>query len=295
MSSLGENVKVHFAGAEQINFSMVAREAGVHYFLYTVFPFISQKVGIKGYPVTVKNIFPPLKLDAISRHVIMDSGLFSLMFGAHKGKRDEAFIRQWKENLVGFVNENNIRATCVEIDCQKVLGVNAAWTFRQELRNELPHNRIINVFHYEDGRKGLERLIEFSEYLAVSVPEIRIVHPKTYKEDVYALASFIKNKKPEIDIHLLGCTEGPMLRRCNFCTSADSTSWLAANRYGNIDGYHPSQIRPELKEKAMPAVRRVLAACDIEQTEKRLEYHANYFVSAQVHKRKYETYCGNQE
>lgn len=295
MSSLGKNIKVHFAGAEQINFSMTAHEAGVHYFLYTVFPFISEKVGIKGYPVTVRNIFPPHKLDTISRHVIMDSGLFSLMFGAHKGKRDETFIRQWKENLVGFVNENQIRATCVEIDCQKVLGVDAAWVFRRELRRELPNNRIINVFHYEDQRKGLERLIEFSEYIAISVPEMRIVHPKTYKEDVYALASFIKNRKPGIDIHLLGCTEGQMLRRCSFCTSADSTSWLSANRFGNIDGYHPRQIKPEMKARAMSPVRKVLAECGIEPTEKRMDYHANYYISAQVHKRKYETYCGGQE
>ena len=32
---LGDTLKVHFAGSEQIDFAIVARKAGVKYFLYT--------------------------------------------------------------------------------------------------------------------------------------------------------------------------------------------------------------------------------------------------------------------
>ncbi len=42
--------------------------------------------------------------------------------------------------------------------------LSAAWDFRQRMKKDLPNNRIINVFHLEDGMKGLDRMIEFAEY-----------------------------------------------------------------------------------------------------------------------------------
>ncbi|MBR6860253.1 MAG: hypothetical protein IKM73_02865 [Acidaminococcaceae bacterium] len=291
---LGDNLKVHFAGSEQIDFSLVANKAGVNYFLWTCFPFISDQFGIKGFPITCKNLFPPHEIAKFAKHDIMDSGLFTLMFGAHKGKRDKAFLLKWQYAMIDFIKKNNIKATCVECDCQKVLGVEEAWQFRRIFRDAV-HNQIINVFHYEDGNSGLDRLIEFSPYIAISVPELRIVKPKTYKDDVYRLACYVKNKKPEIKIHLLGCTEVKLLERCNFCTTADSTSWQAVNRFGRILGNHVKTIRPEVKQRCAQAVRETLAACNIEETPKRMDYYSNYYISAWLHKREYERYAGSQE
>lgn len=291
---LGDNLKVHFAGSEQIDFSMIASKAGVKYFLFTCFPFISPQFGIKGYPITCKTLFPPAEIQKFSQHTIMDSGLFTLMFGAHKGKRDKAFLNQWMDAMIQFVLDNNIKATCVECDCQKVLGVEEAWEFRRRFRNSIS-NPIINVFHYEDGNYGLDRLIEFADYIAISVPELRIVKPKTYKEDVFRLACYIKNRKPHIKIHLLGCTEVKMLERCNFCTTADSTSWQAVNRFGRILGNHVKTIRPEVKDRCKQAVLDTMRACSIEPTEKRIDYYSNYYISACLHKREYEKAAGNQD
>lgn len=291
---LGDNLKVHFAGSEQIDFSMIASKAGVKYFLFTCFPFISQQFGIKGYPITCKTLFPPKEIEKFSQHTIMDSGLFTLMFGAHKGKRDKAFLNQWMDAMIQFVLDNNIKATCVECDCQKVLGVDEAWAFRRRFRESI-RNPIINVFHYEDGNMGLDRLIEFADYIAISVPELRIVKPKTYKEDVYRLACYIKNRKPYIKIHLLGCTEVKMLERCNFCTTADSTSWQAVNRFGRILGNHVKTIRPEVKERCKQAVLDTMRACSIEPTEKRIDYYSNYYISACLHRREYEKAAGSQD
>ena len=291
---LGNNLKVHFAGSEQIDFSMIASKAGVKYFLFTCFPFISQQFGIKGYPITCKTLFPPAEIAKFSQHTIMDSGLFTLMFGAHKGKRDKAFLNQWMDAMIQFVHDNNIKATCVECDCQKVLGVDEAWEFRRRFRDSIS-NPIINVFHYEDGNYGLDRLIEFADYIAISVPELRIVKPKTYKEDVYRLACYIKTHKPHIKIHLLGCTEVKMLERCNFCTTADSTSWQAVNRFGRILGNHVKTIRPEVKERCKQAVLDTMRACSIEPTEKRIDYYSNYYISACLHKREYEKAAGSQD
>ena len=225
----------------------------------------------------------------------MDSGLFTLMFGAHAGKRDEAFLWKWQELLCDFVNTNRVKATCVEVDCQKVLGVEQAWKFRQKLRDMLPNNRQINVFHIEDGQKGLDRLIEFAEYIAISVPELRIVRRKTYRDDVHRLACYIKNKKPEIDIHLLGCTENQMLKENNFCTSSDSTSWQSVNRFGKIEGYHVSRLSKELRDSFRKDAFDVLTYCGIEPKPNRIEYQANFIAAAYIKKMVYSKYAGNQD
>ena len=93
-------------------------------------------------------------------------------------------------------------------------------------------NRIINVFHLEDGQEGLDRMIEFSNYIAISVPELRFMNKKEY---LYRLASYIKNKKPSIDIHLLGFTEKTNLEKLKFCSSCDSSSWISGVRYGEVE------------------------------------------------------------
>lgn len=181
-----------------------------------------------------RNSAVPLLASSFGKHVIMDSGLFTLMFGADKGKRDEAFLYTWMLKLVDFVKETGFKGTCVEVDCQKILSPETAWKFRKEMKRLLPDNRIINVFHLEDGNEGLDRLIEFSDYIAISVPELRIHKSCTYKKDVFNLTRYIKQKKPQIDIHLLGCTESGMLKDNSFCTSADSTTWSAIVRWPKL-------------------------------------------------------------
>lgn len=256
----GNNLKVHFAGAEQVFGYECALAAGVKYQLFTVFPFISEKFGIKGFPpIGLKDrsqwIAKVKENIAVQRHTIMDSGLFTLMFGAHKGKRDRAFIEKWVEALAAFVEEHKLDVTCVEVDCQKVLGVPQAWEMRERMRRLMPRQRIINVFHVEDGKAGLDRLIEYADYIAVSVPEMRIVYGTgtKYEDATIRFANYIKNKKPEIDIHLLGCTSTKLLKACRFCTSSDSTSWNCCSRYfrivNNGTKHHTGDITQKAKDE----------------------------------------------
>ena len=293
----GQNVKIHFAGAENVEFAYILHDAGVHYFLFTVLPFIMDQFNIKWGRITCcKHLFPHIELPKMAKHVIMDSGLFTLMFGACKDiKPDEAFIRRYKDAICEFINENNLDSSiaCVECDCQKLLGTELAWELRKQMREQIP-NTVINVFHYEDGRKGLDRLIEFSDYIAISVPELRIVKPKTYKEDVYSLASYIKNKRPELNLHLLGCTEKAILTRCNFATSADSTSWQQVNRYGRLMGYHTSQIREDKVAEGVEHITKLLNELQIEPTEKRVRYYYYYWLAGKILKQEYTKSAGNQ-
>lgn len=295
--SIGENVKVHFAGAENVDFAYVMHDAGVNYWLYTVLPFIMDQFDIKWGRITnARHLNPWQELPKLGKHVIMDSGLFTLMFGACKDIRpDENFIRQYKDAICNFVNSNKIDKSicCVECDCQKLLGTELAWELRTQMRDQIP-NTVINVFHFEDGKYGLDRMIEFSDYMAISVPELRIVKPATYKEDTYRLASYIKNKKPQIDLHLLGCTERALLKRCKFATSADSTTWQQINRYGGILGYRTAQVKEEKVKEGWDNVKRLLKEINIDPTEKRIYYYY-YWLAGLLLKREYTKAAGNQD
>ena len=287
------NLKVHFAGAEQTDFSYcLAKGADIKYFLFTVFGFIAHKLNIKhggfwkGIPIF--NEFENFG----TRHSIMDSGLFTLMFGAHAGKRSEKEIEIWYNSLIDFVIENKVQSSCVEVDCQKILGIEKAWELRERMKNDLPNNRIINVFHKEDGQKGLERMIEFSNYIAISVPELRSIGQKKY---TYDLAYFIKNKKPSIDIHLLGCTEKQMLKDLNFCSTSDSTSWLQINRYGNLGNNKEKNIIRSKMSDFDKIVLEMGNKYNKEITPNRLRYYSNYILSGKYNKQIYTLHAGNQD
>lgn len=220
------NIKVHLATTEIIPQGIAAIAGDSKYGLGTAFPFVYE-LFTKG---KLDNRQTITRMSKNFNHYILDSGLFTLMFGALKGKKDEKYLDKWYECLTDFVLMDGYHGTMVEVDCQKVLGVEKAWEYRIKMQEKVP-NRIINVFHIEDGQKGLERLIEFSDYIAISVPELRFCGKKNYLQKI---ANFIKSKKPNIDIHLLGFTEKQKLKELSFCSSSDSSSWISGIRYGQV-------------------------------------------------------------
>lgn len=285
---LPDNIKVHFASMEKLVQYQIIHTLGVNYFLYTAYPFVSRLLKSRS---NIEDIdYKYLRhLSSNCKHVIQDSGLFTLMFGAMKGKKDAALMNKWYDRLVEFTLACNNGATVVEIDCQKVLGVDAAWEFRERMRKDLPKsNRIINVFHLEDGIKGLDRLIDFSEYIAISVPELRFAGKSNY---VGKIARYIKKIKPTIDIHLLGCTEKDLLAKNTFCTSADSTSWLSSVRYGFIKQRHIRNIKTE----------KIIQLIGEEKYKKLLSFNYKQsnlnalVLNVTMLKKSYQDLCGNQD
>ena len=237
------NIKVHFATTEATGHAIASLAADVQYGLGTAFPFVYKmfKNGKIDNRKIIQNVSSQYK------HYILDSGLFTLMFGSLKGKKDEAYIDKWYECLTEYVLHEDYQGTMVEVDCQKVLGTEKAWQYRIQMRDKMP-NRIINVFHLEDGQEGLDRMIEFSDYIAISVPELRFINKKEY---LYRLASYIKNKKPSIDIHLLGFTEKTNLEKLKFCSSCDSSSWISGVRYGEVETLAGKGHISNIKESIM--------------------------------------------
>lgn len=294
---LPSNIKVHWAAAEVQNQFLAVQQLGVRYALYTAFPFVERMVFGKGrspiMPLEYQKKDPfeliPEHITSTMKHVIQDSGLFTLMFGADAGgNHSEEMVTKWYDNLVEFSLQHSHGATCVEVDCQKILGVEKAWEFRERMKNDLPNNRIINVFHLEDGQKGLDRLIEFSEYIAISVPELRFAGKKNW---VYSLTKYIKTKKPTIDIHLLGCTELKMLRACkNLATSSDSTTYTASKRFGFLKGHHTSRSKTE-EVKSLVGEEKWNKIREINN-----EMNTNILcLSTETFKREYQEAAGNQD
>ena len=298
------NIKVHFAGAENlIRSNLILKGAFSHYSLFTIFPFLCEKFKIthgyqnKGltYQEVSQNNFNN------SKHCIQDSGLFSLMFGSYKGEKTEKFIIEWYEKLIETTLSGNFLGTVVEVDCQKVLGVDKAWELREKMKKDLPNNRQINVFHKEDGQKGLDRMIEFSDYIAISVPELRALGQKNYTNKI---AHYIKNKKPNIDIHLLGCTENKLLNELSFCSSADSTSWVSFNKFGWFkynDGKKTISIKKsniskeELKKKYYPQLNEIFDESKVKKSESLLYYHACDLMQLEYLLKQYSYYAGAQD
>lgn len=245
------NVKIHFAGSDNDeNAISCLIAANVKYRLFTSYPFIKNRSSDSN-----------MKIDKLAEmragfnHVIMDSGLFTMMFGADKNvPKTPEFTREWMHRICAFATQNKINASIVECDCQKLISPEFAWDLRREMQAIMPNADIINVFHLEDGEDGFKKLVNFSNYIAISVPELRIAQPKTYKNTVCVLARMARKQKPNIKIHLLGCTEKKLLEQNRFCTSADSSSWTAPVRFGTLDKCHVSSIKQDRARDACSKV-----------------------------------------
>lgn len=293
MLHLPDNIKVHFAAQEKPNFAVAAKAMNVKYGLYTAFPFVARRIFKKPVWPIIKmkhmvdiDIDVPTYINGNMNHTIQDSGLYSLLFGVHKEKANKKFIYKWYDELVRFTNDHCQDVTCVEVDAQAVLGVKETWDMRERIKKDLPNNRIINVFHIEDGLEGLDRLIEYSDYIAIgsgAIPWNSI--------SVKCVASYIKNKKSNIDVHLLGCTNLNIMNAVrHICTSCDSTSWLAANRFGRIGEYHIKNLSTE----------KIIKMFGQNVFDMIREYNGEHITRAviantEICKRSYIKYCGNQD
>ena len=293
-------MKIHFAGLEQIESSVILNKvSGINYALFTVFPFICKQFKIGSSRKNGKEVTKYLTDNF--NHTIMDSGLFTLMFGAHAGKRDRDFVTAWQHAIINFVRETKYTGTVVEVDCQKILGVDSAWEFRKKLRKELPNNQQMNVFHIEDGKEGLIKMAKWSKYIALSIPEFRALGWKNIPLKVTQLCNIIKNENPDIKIHLLGCTQKNILEKTKFCYSSDSTSWMQVNRWGSQivfnNGKYEKVKRKTVVEQSKilkNKIRKVLTEEKI-KVPANLEGWANTAMSGIYLKQMYSKYAGSQE
>lgn len=166
--------------------------------------------------------------------VICDSGLFTLMFGAGKGGTyDMEFMRKYAKDYIAFAKlfpHKNL--SIVEADVHKILGMPAVYELRKQFEDS--GMRVMYVWHREEGIDGLLRMAEKYPYIAISVPELRLIckGKLKYQHAVWDLLKKIQRSVKQIPkIHLLGNTVQDTMET-NLAYSCDSTSWLAGARFG---------------------------------------------------------------
>lgn len=289
---LPSNIKVHYAGMEKANYAVSAHAMGLKYGLYTAFPFVYKRLfGENAWPLIKMKYMKdaclemPFYINRNMRHTIQDSGLFSLLFGKHKDKGTRDFVYKWYDELIRYTNDHAQDVVCVEVDAQAIIGVDETWVLRQRMRNELPNNRIMNVFHIEDGIKGLDRLIEYSDYIGIG-SGVCGGNIQGYKR----IVGYIKQRKPSIDIHLLGCTNVNIMHALRHqCTSCDSTSWLSHNRFGEIGDYHVDNLD-------IQKIKHIWGSGVWNEMREYMgdKLTASTIVSCQMYKDRYTIFCGNQ-
>jgi len=185
---------------------------------------------------------------------IMDSGLFTLMFGADKGKLTTfEHYRDYALRYVEAMHDWGWKHAIVECDVQKVLGVEETFRLREEILDKSGFE-VIYVWHIPEGEDGLRKLAATRKRIALSVPELRAVLGNgSYRGGSLVKKALIKllricRESGPAQVHLLGCTESELLRLP--ADTADSTSWEAISRWGNgyvlkdgslqgVSGYSP--------------------------------------------------------
>lgn len=180
---------------------------------------------------------------------IMDSGLYSLMFGSEQGTlttMEQAV--EYTEKYLETMRTWDWQHVIVECDVQRLLGVEQCQRLREDYfeKYEAETGReVMYVWHLPDGEQRLREMAAKYRRIALSVPELRAFlsvaagHPSgAIRSALIKLLSIIR-KSGEAKVHLLGCTEGKLLDLP--ADTGDSTSWIAAGTWGKgkiVSGTH---------------------------------------------------------
>ena len=187
-------------------------------------------------------------LNSHFKEIICDSGLFTLMFGAGKGgSYDLDFMRTYTDKYIATAQRMGINnLTIVEADVHKILGMPAVFELRK--RFEASGLPVLYVWHKEEGIDGLMKMAEKYPYIALSVPELRVVFKGTkhrYQDVVHKLLSDLRKhcgtKLPKI--HLLGNTVQETMET-TIAYSCDSTSWVSGGRFGTSISFQSNKLTP---------------------------------------------------
>jgi hypothetical protein len=183
--------------------------------------------------------------DFVDAEWVVDSGLFTMMFGSGRGRTyDIKELRAYTAKYVRYLNEIQYRHYAVEMDVHKVLGMNAVFELRAYLEDHWPVEQTIYVWHEEEGVDGLKKLAAERPYIALSIPELREVASKR-KLDLNMLVLNLLNSINEAGrpkVHLLGCSQPSVMFNPHY-TSTDSTSWTAPARWKKVQVFDGKTFR----------------------------------------------------
>lgn len=186
--------------------------------------------------------------NSINADWVMDSGLFTMMFGVGKGKvYTYKEIFEYTKRYVWYLNKIKYKGVAVEMDVHKILGIKSLNKLRKYIEDNWDVNKTMFVWHKEEGMKGLVKMAERYKYIAFSIPELRILAMQR-KEKVEVMLTTLfdivkKKVKANPFIHLLGCAETRLMLNSNYY-SVDSTSWLSGVKYSRAKLFNGGRLQP---------------------------------------------------
>lgn len=166
-------------------------------------------------------------LDKTKYKLLIDSGAFSFRHGKNVD------FDEYTKEYIKFIKENTDNPKIegfFEMDIDNIVGYEKVLEYRKQL--EEVSNKIIPVWHYN---RGIKDYIEMCEQR----PGKRIAVTTTTNEISRSQYNKFINTAHHYGckIHLLGCTKWPLIKDLNLGLedSVDSTRWIMASIYGNID------------------------------------------------------------
>jgi hypothetical protein len=175
---------------------------------------------------------------------IVDSGLYTMMFGAGKGKtytKDE--LLKYTGDYLRTMRTLGYDETIVEMDVHKVLGVEHLPQFRGMFEEQWGVDKTIFVWHVEEGMDGWHKLVERYPFVAISCPELRIIRTRgaDLKPMILDLIRRARAINPNVRVHLLGNGEPKALELAGYY-SADTLGWKSGVRFANFRLYRSGEL-----------------------------------------------------
>ena len=176
-------------------------------------------------------------------HLIVDSGLYSLMFGSEQGSIPSTY-EAYRDYTLRYIED--MQKWCpdcfiVEADTHRLLGMDATHRLREEFKPL--GSKVMYVWHQPEGLDGLEVLAREKDYIGIGLPELRMISNggtstvqqsgivnRMARDLLRRVHAACGDSPPRI--HLLGCTVKDLMET-SLAWSCDSTSWLSGIRYGN--------------------------------------------------------------
>lgn len=224
-------MKIFLAGNDGSEYAVVLHALGYPYRLSSYFYMVHTRPSACVLTLACMEASPP------GSEWILDSGLYSLMFGAEKGtlKTFDDYLG-YAQKYVATVKEWGWKHAIVECDVQRVLGVPETHRIRDEVFRPSGLETIY-VWHLPEGDQGLVELAKRERRVALSVPEFRAVIGKagpvtTHTAILAGLRAIRRAGRADQRVHLLGNTERAYLQAPAPADTCDSTSWISGGRYG---------------------------------------------------------------
>ncbi len=243
---------------------------------------------------------PTLRLFNRGDDHLLDSGLFSFLFGSRQGEIEpsQSAFEEYGRRYLADVQAAGIVGPIVELDAHAVLGMEAVRRLRRMFRDR--ESRTVFVWHVPETLDGLLKLAEEKSYIAISVPELRVAMGGMFSAGSPDVGRAVNDLLRRVHehcrrrgvlpprIHLLGCTSVSVMST-RLAYSCDSTSWLSGVRYGSMPVLDSSgairsvSIRSPAGQRQREVILNrfpALAAAIVNMTAKQQERHLSVAASA---------------